>query len=112
MKKVLIVDDEVDLCLLIKQFLSKKNYEVHVAHTLLDGLRLLDTVRPDALMLDNNLPDGMGWSQATAILEKYPALHITLISAYQLASDYSHPLHNSIHFLEKPLSLNDIEKYM
>ncbi|MEO7769302.1 MAG: response regulator [Ferruginibacter sp.] len=112
MKRVLIVDDEVDLCLLLKQFLTKRNYEVHIAHTLSEGLNLLNTIHPDTLMLDNNLPDGMGWDMAHEIHKKYPAMNLTLVSAYQLAKDYRYKLNNSINFLEKPLSLKDIEKYI
>ncbi|MEO6549550.1 MAG: response regulator [Ferruginibacter sp.] len=112
MRRVLIVDDEIDLCMLLKQFLTKRNYEVHIAHTLSDGLTILNAIKPDALMLDNNLPDGMGWDIADEIHEKYPAMNLTLVSAYQLAKDFKHKLSNSINFLEKPLSLKDIEKYI
>ena len=112
MKRVLIVDDEIDLCLLLKQFFTKRNYEVHIAHNLSDGLNILNTIKPDTLMLDNNLPDGMGWDLADEIHEKYPAMNLTLISAYQLAKDFKHKLDGSINFLEKPISLNDIEKYI
>ena len=112
MKRVLIVDDEVDLCLLLKQFLTKKNYEVYIAHTLSEGLDLLDSLRPDTLMLDNNLPDGMGWDFADDIRKKYPTMNITLVSAYQLAKDFQPKLAAAVNFLEKPISLKDIEKYI
>ncbi|MEO5891430.1 MAG: response regulator [Ferruginibacter sp.] len=112
MKRVLIVDDEVDLCLLLKQFLTKKNYEVHIAHTLTEGLSLLNNIKPDTLMLDNNLPDGMGWDLADDIHKKYPEMNITLLSAYQLAKDYRQKLDASINFLEKPISLKDVERYI
>ena len=112
MKKVLIVDDEVDLCLLLQQFLSKRNCEVHVAHSLTEGLNKLDAIRPDALMLDNNLPDGMGWDVAEQIRQKFPQMNITLISAYRLAKDFKYNFDKSIQFLEKPISLNDIENYI
>ena len=112
MKRVLIVDDEVDLCLLLKQFLTKKNYEVFIAHTLSDGLNILDDIRPDALMLDNNLPDGMGWDLADDIRQRYPKMNITLVSAYRLSKDFKQSLDKSINFIEKPISLRDIEKYI
>ena len=40
--KVLIVDDERDLCSMIKLFLTKKNYEVHTAHTLSEGFKKIE----------------------------------------------------------------------
>lgn len=112
MKRVLIVDDERDLCLMIKLFLTKKNYEVHTAHTLSDGFKKINLLLPDVLLLDNNLPDGMGWKVADNIQEKYPAMQITLISAYQAAKDFKANLNKKIHILEKPISLKDIEEYL
>ena len=109
---VLIVDDEIDLCLLIKQFLIKRSYEVHIAHTLSEGLDKLNIIKPDTLLLDNNLPDGKGWDMADTIHKKFPSMNITLISAYQLAKDFRDKLDTSINFIEKPISLKDIEKYI
>ena len=57
--KVLIIDDEKDLCLLIKAYLSRKNCDVHTAYTLSEGLMQVDQFLPDILFLDNNLPDGL-----------------------------------------------------
>ncbi|CAN5451572.1 hypothetical protein BH11BAC3_BH11BAC3_14090 [soil metagenome] len=112
MKRVLIVDDEVDLCLMIKVFLTKKNYEVHTAHTIKEGVSLIKSVMPDSLLLDNNLPDGMGWSMAKNLRETYPDRHITLISAGHAAKDYQPLISESINVLEKPISLRDIEQYL
>lgn len=112
MKKVLIIDDEVDLCYMIKQFLTKKDYVVYMAHTLFDGLDKLNRIRPDCLLLDNNLPDGMGWDQVDKIQQQYPGMNITLISAYQLAKDFKYEQSSTLNFLEKPISLHDIEKYI
>ncbi len=112
MKRVLIVDDEIDLCLMIKLFLTKKNYEVYTAHTLLDGFNKLNSIMPDALLLDNNLPDGMGWKLAENLHKEYPEMHITLISAYHTAREFKSLMSNDINILEKPISLKDIEKYL
>lgn len=112
MKRVLIVDDEIDLCMLIKNYLSKRNYEVYTAHTLSDGFRKLDSFSPDVLLLDNNLPDGMGWKEAENIHRRFPNMHITLISAYQTPKDFKNAFNMAINVLEKPISLNDIEKYL
>jgi DNA-binding response OmpR family regulator len=112
MKRVLIVDDEVDLCMLIKNYLSRRNYDVYTAHTLSDGVKKLESLSPDVLLLDNNLPDGMGWKEAEKIHRKFPNMNITLISAYQTAKDFKSKIDMSINILEKPISLNDIEKYL
>ena len=51
-KKVLIIDDEVDLCLLMKTYFLRKNYEVYIAHTLNDGITRLGQIVPDYLFID------------------------------------------------------------
>jgi len=110
MKKVLIIDDEVDLCLMIRQFLRKRNYDVHIAHTLNDGLSHLNAITPDVLFLDNNLPDGLGWDSAASILNDNPAAELTLISAYK--SDFSHlDIPGDVRILEKPLNLDNLNLF-
>ena len=112
MKRVLIIDDEVDLCVLIQHFLTNKKYEVFIAHNLKDGFLLLKTVQPDSLFLDNNLPDGMGWDFADAIQLQHPNLNITLISAYNYPNISHLSKHKKINILEKPISLYNIEQYI
>ena len=41
-KKILIIDDETDLCLLLKEYFVKKHYEVILSHTLMEGTHLLE----------------------------------------------------------------------
>ena len=108
-RTVLIIDDEIDLCLLIKSYLNKKNYTVFTAHTLSEGFEKLASLRPDVLILDNNLPDGMGWKEVENIHGKFPDMHITLLSAYEAPKDLVLNSDMPIRVLEKPISINDIE---
>jgi DNA-binding response OmpR family regulator len=73
-KKVLIIDDEVDLCLLMKAYFLRKNYEVYIAHTLSDGLNRLGQIIPDYLFIDYNLPDGLGWDKLPEMFQKVSRL--------------------------------------
>ncbi len=103
-KKILIIDDEIDFCIIMKGYFEKKNYEVNLAYTLQKGLFLVDEKKPDILFLDNNLPDGQGWQYVEQIVEKNPHLTIYLISAHQTKSNFSSPVKN-ITVWEKPISL-------
>ncbi|HYF30413.1 MAG TPA: response regulator [Chitinophagaceae bacterium] len=111
MKKVLIIDDEVDFCLLLKAYLTRHQYEVYYAHTLGDGIEQAKKISPGIIFLDNNLPDGLGWEMAMYFLEKYPSIQLNLISAY-------HPdLPNvkvtpALKIWEKPISLSELEHYL
>lgn len=111
MKRVLIIDDEIDFCLLLKAYLTRHSYEVFYAHTLASGIEQAKKISPDIIFLDNNLPDGLGWEMAMYFLEQYPYLQLNLISAY-------HPdLPNvkvtpALKIWEKPISLTELEHYL
>jgi response regulator of citrate/malate metabolism len=78
----------------------------------MEGFEKLEAISPDALLLDNNLPDGRGWIEADTIHNRFPYMNITLISAFQIPKEFKSQISNCIHFLEKPITLHDIEKYI
>lgn len=106
-RKILIVDDEQELCLLIKAYLSKKNFEVHDSFSLSDGLKKMKKIQPDILFLDNNLTDGTGWTNVHKFYEINPDLKIFLMSGFTPAL----PIIKDKEFkvLTKPISFNDLE---
>ena len=108
-KKVLIIDDEMDLCHLLKEYFLRKNYEVNVAHTLKEGKELLVADHPDILFLDNNLPDGVGWNIAPVIAADYPAMYIVLVSAFHPSTPLM-PANAKFQTIEKPISLADLNR--
>lgn len=110
-RKVLIIDDEIDLCLLLKGYFLRKNYEVYLSHTLEEGLSFLRSLQPDIVFLDNNLPDGLGWSIAPGLAKEYPDMHINMISAFHPQKpDMPDTANYSI--IEKPISLSDLDKQL
>jgi len=108
LRKVLIIDDEIDLCILLKNFFTKQHYEVVVSHKLADGLREALDFLPDIIFLDNNLPDSMGWTKAEWFLNEFPQTDVYLISAYKTAP--SLPDNPRLTIIEKPLSLKVLEQ--
>jgi DNA-binding response OmpR family regulator len=111
-RKILIIDDEVDLCMLIKNYLVQRGYEVYTTNTLTEGLTVLAETNPDILLLDNNLPDGFGWSQAPGIQKKFPSLRITLVSAFETTAAVPSAEGIAFRILEKPISLSKIESFL
>jgi DNA-binding NtrC family response regulator len=112
-KKVLIIDDEVDFCLLMQFYLSKKNCDVSISHTLRDGLGLVRNSAPDIVILDNNLPDGLGWPAAKNILEAAPGVHLFLISANKPGNKPDcDGRDGQCHVVEKPISISQIDNFL
>ena len=107
--KILIVDDEVDFCILMQNYFTDKNFDVFIAFNLEEGRKLIDKIRPEVLFLDNNLPDGEGWSKVNEIMEAYPGLKLNLISAYGEKPELI-VKSNNIRFWEKPISTQDLNE--
>jgi two-component system OmpR family response regulator len=107
MKKILIIDDEKDLCFLLQSYLKFKHHEVVTANTLKDGLNKINTFHPDVLFLDNNLPDGFGWNKACEILETNPGIKINLMTG-QTAFDID-VCDEHFNIIEKPLSYSKVD---
>lgn len=105
-KKVLIIDDEEDFGLLMKKYCSKKGYKVFVATTISAGLKILAVEKPEFILLDNNLPDGFGWSETDFILKNYPNTHLTLISGL----DGPMTTAATFQILYKPIVSSDLNK--
>lgn len=109
--KVLIVDDEEDLCMLLGSFLRRKKAEVSYANNLRNGLEQLHHVNPDVVFLDNNLPDGTGLEALPSWRQLYPGSRIVMISA--MSNLRERALANGADaFLEKPLSFRLVESVL
>jgi len=51
-KKILIVDDDIDVITVIKSVLSKAGYEVHSAMNKVDGIEKMRSIKPNLAILD------------------------------------------------------------
>jgi len=59
--RVLVVDDDHDICALIADALDEHGYEVETATSGEAALRAVGARRPDLVMLDVNMPGIDGW---------------------------------------------------
>jgi two-component system response regulator HydG len=82
MKKIVVVDDEADICFLLKRFLSKNDFLVETAQNGKDGLALIESVSPDLVMTDFRLGDITGTELLTAIKAKRPNVPVLIITGY------------------------------
>jgi len=105
-KKVLIIDDEKDFGILMKKFFTATACDLYLAHSIEDGLKILEEEKPDYIFLDNNLPDGYGWGKTEFILQNYPQTQLNLISALDVPKTSA----SSFRILYKPLLKDELTK--
>jgi DNA-binding response OmpR family regulator len=103
----LIIDDDTDLCILLKAILKDIIPHVKFAHSIESGQKLLTQLHPDVIFLDNNLPDGQGVSRIKEIKSKSPGALLVIITAAGFSREQS--LENGADlFLEKPFTYSNI----
>jgi len=81
MGRILVVDDEIEVCNALKEFIGSKGYEVHTA---LDGdnaIRKLKAVRPHVVLLDIRMP-GMGGIEILKEIKRvHPETGVIMVTA-------------------------------
>ena len=106
--KVLIIEDEGDMCLLLNILLNGRELELDHVKSILSAEEYLKQENPKVILLDNKLPDGFGIDFISYIKANYPAVKIIMISGYDgSAKDVA--LENGADlFLEKPFSKDQL----
>lgn len=80
--KILIVDDEGDICYLLSKLFKQRNLEYDQVNTLAQAQTVLKENVPDIIFLDHNLPDGFGINSIEELKVLYPAVKIVIITAH------------------------------
>lgn len=86
-KKVLIVEDEGDMCLLINILLSGRGIKLDHVPTLAAAEAYLQETQPSVVILDNKLPDGLGLDFISSFKKAQPAIKIIMISGFDKAAE-------------------------
>ncbi|MEO6490661.1 MAG: response regulator [Ferruginibacter sp.] len=107
--RVLIIEDEGDICYLLKSVLMNRNLEIEHVNTIAQASVFLKEEQPDLIFLDNYLPDGLGVNYIENIKADYPSTKIIMITAHDTASDKKRALGKGADiFLSKPFTKEQI----
>ena len=110
-KKILIVDDEPDICYFLSTNLSKRGFVTSYSNTLTEAASTLEKEEPSILLLDNHLPDGFGIDFVPRVLARYPRIKIVMITAHDSPQDRSRAYQNGVSFfLAKPFTIAAINQ--
>lgn len=102
--RILIIEDDIDLSKIIRDFLSNDNYNVRQAYNGNDGLEIANSFNPDLIILDIMLPELDG-IEVCKNIRNISSIPIIIISAK--SSDYDKVLALGVgadDYLTKPFS--------
>ena len=113
--KIMIIEDEIDILLLYKDYLSNKGFSVLATSTTAnEALKDYENYDPNLIILDYNLPGKTNGLEASRqILKKYPNVPIIIVTAFdtvknELSQDQFF-VDKNIVLLTKPIKLNILE---
>lgn len=108
-RKVLIVEDEGDMCLLLNIILNGKGMELDHVKNLSAAQDYLQQEQPEVILLDNKLPDGYGVDFISFLKKNYPSIKIIMISGFDgSVKDVALESGADI-FLEKPFTKDQLQ---
>ena len=107
-KKVLIVEDEGDMCLLLNILLNGKEMELDHVKNLSAAEEYLQNEQPSVIILDNKLPDGFGLDLIPFLKKKYPSIKIIMISGFDASAKDVALESGADVFLEKPFTRDQL----
>ena len=107
-KKVLIVEDEGDMFLLLNILLHGEVMELDHVKSLLSAEEYLQKEQPSVVILDNKLPDGFGVDFIGHIKRNYPNIKIIMISGFDGSVKDVALESGADVFLEKPFTRDQL----
>lgn len=105
--KILIIDDELNICTTIKDILDDEGYNADFSQNFSDGFKKLKSELYDIVFLDIWLPDKDGITGLQDIKTYFPEIEVVMISGHgNIENAVESIKYGAYDFLEKPLSLD------
>lgn len=109
-KKVLIIEDEGEMCLVLNILLDGEELELDHVKSILEAEEYFKKENPSIVILDNRLPDGFGVDYISYLKKYHPSVRIIMISGYD-SSVKDVALENGADFyLEKPFPKEQLQQ--
>jgi two-component system, NtrC family, nitrogen regulation response regulator GlnG len=107
--KILLVDDDPSIRLVVTEALKRDGHEVRTAASVAEQIAMLERFTPDVLITDVILPDGNGLDLVPSILAKRPDLPVIVLSAQNtLTTAVRATEQGAFEYLPKPFDLDEL----
>jgi two-component system, OmpR family, response regulator len=108
-KKVLIVEDEGDMCLLLNIILTDEDTQIDHVKNLAAAATYLQSHQPDVVLLDNKLPDGFGVDFIKIVKKLSPASRIIMLTGFDPSAGDVAIENGADLFLTKPFTREELQ---
>ncbi len=104
MNKILIIDDEKEICESMKMILDYEGYETNYSTSPVQGLKVLEENPPLCLLLDIQMPEMNGFEVLKKVKESSPSVSVIIISAHGSVENAVKATRlGAFDFIEKPI---------
>lgn len=79
--RILVVDDDREIRTLLNRYLTEQGFRVHDAADGREGMRRIEEIPPDLIVLDVMLPDGSGLDLCRTLSARRPPIPVILLTA-------------------------------
>lgn len=111
MKKLMVVDDEADICNFVKNFFSRRDFEVTCASNGQEAVDIIEAVSPDITLMDIRMPLLDGIEALRIIKERNPGRRVIMVTCIDDLERMSEAMRlGSEGYITKPLVLDDLVK--
>ncbi|MCU1673394.1 MAG: Response regulator receiver [Frankiales bacterium] len=114
MVKILVIDDDAAVRRLVEDVLSLEGFEVHTAEDGFAGLRAIDAVRPDCVVLDVMMP-GLDGHAVLQRIRSGKGRHLPVVMLTAAADDdqaWRAWTEGVDYFLAKPFAPDELLRYL
>lgn len=108
--KLLIIDDEKDICAFEKSYFKRRNLTVHTAQTATKALTLAKKIKPEVVLIDIHMTKGISGLEILEKLRKVSPLCKCIIVSWDKDKISQAKELGAVDFLIKPIELPSLEK--
>ena len=105
---ILLIEDDVDLASLWREYLCTKAFDVHICHSVASACIALETLTPSVMVVDYNLSDGTAAEVIKVLQEQGQHDTQVLVCSGQGAHLPRSVLDYGVHILAKPFRLDHL----
>jgi DNA-binding NtrC family response regulator len=110
--QVMVVDDDLSMCSLLKTFLDNHGYSAITLSNAEEAVRRYDAERPAAVILDLVMPGQDGMAVVRALREKRPEMKVALLTGYAHSPLLAAAQRQGVAVFMKPTPIHEVVEFL